>query len=186
MKRITLAVLAAAGFTMAMATPAVAQSGTTLGVGVGLTLPMGDYKDTNVWGDKAGFHFGVGAGFALGSAPVRARVELSYSQTKHDGFDGNTKLLGGMVSLVYPFQTAGSIKPYILAGVGVNRIKESVLDSSETKVGFGGGAGVRFPMSSMSVFVEARYLTTGKAFGIAKFSRLPITVGVQFPLGAKK
>ncbi len=41
-------------------------------------------------------------------------------------------------------------------------------------------------MSSMSVFVEARYLTTGKAFGLAKFSQLPITVGVSFPLGAKK
>ena len=186
MKRITLAVLAAAGFTMAVAAPAAAQSGTTLGVGVGITNPMGNWKDKNVWGDKLGFHFGVGAGFALGSAPVRARVEGSYTQTSHDGFSGKTKLLGGMVSLVYPFQTAGNIKPYVLAGIGVYNIKESVSDSSETKVGFGGGAGVRFPMSSMSLFVEARYLTTGKAFGIAKFSQLPITVGVSFPLGAKK
>jgi len=185
MKRITMAVLAAAGFTMAVASPAAAQ-GTTLGVGVGITNPMGNWKDKNVWGDKMGFHFGLGASFALGSAPVRARIEGTYTKASHDGFAGSTKLLGGMASLVYPFQTAGNIKPYVLAGIGVYNIKESVSDSSETKVGFGGGGGVRFPMSSMSVFVEARYLTTGKAFGLAKFSQLPITVGVSFPLGAKK
>ncbi len=110
MKRIGLAVLAAAGFTMAVARPVAAQSGTTLGVGVGLTLPMSDYGDKAVLGDKMGFHFGVGAGLALGSAPVRLRVEGSYTQTSHqEGVDGNTKLIGGMVSLVYPFSTAGSI-----------------------------------------------------------------------------
>ncbi len=187
MKRIGLAVLAAAGFTMAVARPVAAQNGTTLGVGVGLTLPMSDYGDKAVYGDKAGFHFGVGAGFALGTAPVRLRVEGSYTQTSHQtGIDGNTKLLGGMVSLVYPFSTAGSIKPYILAGVGFynTKISSGGQDTSKTSVGFGGGAGVRFPMSSMSLFVEARYLTQ-KAFDVT-FARLPITVGLQFPLGGKK
>ncbi len=187
MKRIGLAVLAAAGFTMAVARPVAAQNGTTLGVGVGLTLPMSDYGDKAVYGDKAGFHFGVGAGFALGTAPVRLRVEGSYTQTSHQtGIDGNTKLLGGMVSLVYPFSTAGSIKPYILAGVGFynTKISSGGQDTSKTSVGFGGGAGVRFPMSSMSLFVEARYLTQ-KAFDLT-FARLPITVGLQFPLGGKK
>src|SRR6266550_4062844 len=132
MKRIGLAVLAAAGFTMAVARPVAAQNGTTLGVGVGLTLPMSDYGDKAVYGDKAGFHFGVGAGV---------------------GFY-NTKISSG-----------GQ-------------------DTSKTSVGFGGGAGVRFPMSSMSLFVEARYLTQ-KAFDVT-FARLPITVGLQFPLGGKK
>ncbi len=95
MKRITMAVLAAAGFTMAVASPAAAQ-GTTLGVGVGITNPMGNWKDKNVWGDKMGFHFGLGASFALGSAPVRARIEGTYTKASHDGFAGSTKLLGGM------------------------------------------------------------------------------------------
>jgi len=187
MKRIGLAVLAAAGFTMLVARPAAAQSGTTLGVGVGLTLPMSDYGDKAVYGDKAGFHFGVGAGLALGSAPVRLRVEGSYTQTSHQtGIDGNTKLLGGMVSIVYPFATAGSIKPYILGGVGFynTKISSGGQDTSKTSVGFGGGAGIRFPMSSMSLFVEARYITQ-KAFDVT-FARLPVTVGLQFPLGGKK
>lgn len=187
MKRIGFAVLAAAGFSMAMAAPAAAQSGTTLGIGVGITNPMSDWGDKAVIGDKMGFHFGVGAGLALGTAPVRLRVEGSYTQTSHQtGVDGNTKLMGGMVSLVYPFATAGSIKPYILGGVGFYNTKVSSggQDTSKTSVGFGGGAGIRFPLSSMSLFVEARYLTL-KAFDLT-WAQLPVTVGLQFPLGGKK
>lgn len=187
MKRLGLAMLAVAALCVAAAQPGAAQAqGTMIGVGVGLTLPMGDYSDDATWGDKAGFHFGAGVGFALGSAPLRVRVEGSYTQTSHDAVDGNTKLLGGMVSLVYPFQTAGKIKPYILAGVGFYNIKESEADTSESKVGFGGGAGLTFPMSSVNLFVEARYLTTAKAFDLATLSQLPITVGVRFPVGGKK
>jgi len=192
MKRITLAVLAAAGFTMAVAAPAAAQSGTTLGIGVGITNPMSDWKSKDPnrgLGDKMGFHFGVGAGLALGSAPVRLRVEGSWTQTSHQtGIDGKTRQLGGMVSLVYPFATAGNIKPYILGGIGFYSTKVTVpsaaVDTSKTSVGFGGGAGVRFPLSSASLFVEARYLTV-KAFDVT-YAQLPVTVGVSFPLGAKK
>src|SRR6266540_2282575 len=105
-----------------------------------------------------------------------------------NGYTRLTKLIGGMVSLVYPFSTAGSVKPYVLAGVGFYSTKLTIpsasVDTSKTSVGFGGGAGIRFPMSSMSLFVEARYLTQ-KAFDVT-FARLPITVGVQFPLGGKK
>jgi len=189
MKRIAIAVLAAAGFTMAGAASAAAQ-GTTLGIGVGITNPMSDWKDkTNGFGDKMGFHFGVGAGLALGTAPVRLRVEGTWTQVSHQtGIDGKTRMLGGMVSLVYPFATAGSIKPYILGGIGFYSTKvtvpSSAIDTSKTSVGFGGGAGIRFPMSSMSVFVEARYLTL-KAFDLT-LAQLPITVGVSFPVGGKK
>lgn len=186
MKRFGLTMLAVAALCVAAAKPGAAQAqGTTIGVGLGLTLPMGDYGDNAVWGDKAGFHFGVGAGFALGSAPVRLRVEGSYTQTSHDAAGtGNTKLLGGMLSFVYPFQTAGQIKPYVLAGVGAYNIKESVSDTSKTSVAFGGGLGIRFPMSSMSVFVEARYLSA-KAFDVT-FAQLPITAGISFPVGGKR
>ena len=184
MKRI-MTVLAVAGLCAAAAKPAMAQ-GTTLGIGVGITNPMSDYGDKNVYGDKMGFHFGVGGSFALGTAPVRLRVEGTYTQTSHQDAagGGNTKLMGGMVSVVYPFATAGKIKPYILGGVGFYNIKESLSDTSKTSVGFGGGAGIRFPMSSASLFVEARYLTA-KAFDLT-FAQLPITVGLSFPMGGKK
>ena len=187
MKRI-LTMLAVAGLCVAAAKPGAAQTGTTLGVGLGITNPMGDWGDNAVIGDKMGFNFGVGAGLALGrTAPVRLRVEGSYTQTSHQtGIDGNTKLMGAMVSLVYPFATPGKIKPYILGGLGFYNVKvsQATSDTSKTSVGFGGGAGIRFPMTSMSLFVEARYLTA-KAFDLT-FAQLPITAGIQFPLGTKK
>ncbi|HEY6092846.1 MAG TPA: outer membrane beta-barrel protein [Gemmatimonadales bacterium] len=185
MKRI-MTVLAVAGLCAAAAKPAMAQ-GTTLGIGVGITNPMSDWGDKNTIGDKMGFHLGVGGSFALGTAPVRLRVEGTYTQTSHQtGVDGNTKLIGGMVSLVYPFATAGKIKPYILGGVGLynNKFSANGADTSKTGVGFGGGAGLRFPMASASVFVEARYLTM-KAFDLT-WAQLPVTVGLSFPMGGKK
>lgn len=178
MKRIGLAVLAAAGF-MALAKPAAAQNA-SIGIGAGLTLPMGDYGTA----DKMGFHFGAGATFGLGSAPVSVRVEGSYSTTSHDGVDGKFNILGGMASLVYPFQTAGKIKPYVLGGVGYYSVKETISSQSESGVGFGGGAGLKFAMSSTNLFVEARYVTS-KAASV-NFNRVPVTVGVSFPLGGKK
>src|ERR1043166_2991857 len=130
---------------------------------------------------------GVGLHNNKFTAPVRARVEGTYTQTSHQtGVDGNTKLIGGMVSLVYPFATAGKIKPYILGGVGLynNKFSANGADTSKTGVGFGGGAGLRFPMPSASVFVEARYLTM-KAFDLT-WAQLPVTVGLSFPMGGKK
>ena len=189
MKRI-LTMLAVAGLCVAAAKPGAAQTGTTLGVGLGITNPMGDWKDNTAYlGDKMGFNFGAGASFGLGTAPVRLRVDASWTQTSHaTGVDGKTRLLGGMVSVVYPFATAGSIKPYVLAGLGIASIKSTVpsvsVDTSKTALNFGGGAGIRFPMTSMSVFVEARYLTA-KAFDVT-FAQLPITAGISFPLGSKK
>ena len=185
MKR-TLAVFAAFGLCVAAAKPAMAQ-GTTIGIGAGLTMPMSDWGDKNVIGDKTGFHFGVGGTFALGTAPVRLRIEGTYTQTSHQtGISGNTKLMGGMASIVYPFATAGKVKPYILAGLGFynNKLSGGGSDTSKSSVAFGGGAGVRFPMRSASLFVEARYLTM-KAFDIT-WAQLPITVGVSFPVGGAK
>lgn len=181
MKRTLLAALAVGMLAVVPARTLSAQSDVRFGVGAGLLLPMGDYSDDAVWGDKLGFHFGAGASIGLGTAPVRIRAEGSYSQTSHD-VDGNTKMFGGMASLVYPFETPGKVKPYVLAGVGVYNVKESLSDSSETGVGFGGGAGLMFDVGSARVFVEARYLTS-KAFDVT-FARLPITVGVSF--GGKK
>jgi len=180
---LVLAVLVFAG-----TAAAAAQSDVRFGLGAGVVIPMGDYSDDVAWGDKLGFLFGAGASIGLGTAPVRIRVEGSYSQTAHDsaawgGVDGNTKILGGMASVVYPFETAGKVKPYVLAGIGYYSVKESILDESESGVGFGGGAGLMLAAGSANILLEVRYLTS-KAGGL-NFARLPIMVGVSFG-GAKK
>lgn len=155
-----------------------AQAQVRFGVGGGLLMPMSTYGDV----DKAGFIGGVGVVVPIGTAPVSVRVEGTYSQTSHDGIDGKTKIIGGMASLVYSFQAGGSVTPYVLGGIGYYNGKVTVpsfsIDESESKVGFGGGAGLRFPIGSASLFAEARYInidTSGDAL-----TYIPIIVGVSF------
>lgn len=179
MKRVSMAVLAAAGL-VAVATPVAAQ--TRLNVGASVINPMGDWGDI----DKLGFGANLGASFGLGTAPVRLRVEGSYGQTSHDGVDGNTKVMGGMLNLVYPFQSKGSIKPYIIGGLGYNSTKISTGGQSESKgaVGYGAGLGLQFAMSSANLYIEGRYLT--HTANSLTFSQVPVTVGLTFPIGGSK
>ena len=176
MKRITMAVLAAAGLVV-LAKPAVAQ--TKLNVGLSVVNPMSDWGTT----DKMGFGANVGATLGLGTAPVHLRIEGSYEKTSHDGVDGNFTVMGGMANLVYPFSAKGAIKPYIIGGLGYNSTKESVSGQSKGAVGFGGGLGFNFALSSASMYIEGRYLTH-KA-NSATFAQVPVTVGLSFPLGGK-
>jgi len=190
MKRMVLGILAV----VCMAgVGSLAAQGVTFGVGGGLLMPMGDYNTE----DKPGFIAGAGVRIPIGTAPVAVRIEGTYSQTSHDsaatgssGFAGKTKMIGGMASLVYAIPTSGSVTPYVLGGVGVYNVKVTATvsgatgDTSATKIGFGGGAGLRFAMGSASLFAEARYMTN-KAFG-ATFSYIPIIVGVSFGGGAKQ
>lgn len=154
-----------------------AQAQVSFGVGGGLLMPMGDYGDV----DKMGFIGGVGVLFPIGTAPVSVRLEGTYSQTSHDGIDGNTKIMGGMASLVYLFSAGGSVTPYVLAGVGYYNGKVTVpslnIDESESKVGFGGGGGIRFPMGSAALFAEVRYMNISTN---PSTTYLPIIVGVSF------
>ncbi len=177
MKRVSMAVLAAAGL-VAIATPAAAQ--TRLNVGASVVNPMSDWGTS----DKMGFGANVGATIGLGTTPVHLRIEGSYEQTSHDESvapAGNTKVMGGMLNLVYPFQAKGNIRPYIIGGLGYNSTKESVSGQSKGAVGFGGGLGFNVAMSSANLYLEGRYLTH-KANSV-NFTQVPVTVGVSFPIG---
>lgn len=153
-----------------------AQAQVRFGVGGGLLMPMGDYGTA----DKMGFVAGAGVIIPVGTAPVGVRVEGSYSQTSHDGVSGKSKIMGGMASLIYSFTGAGSVTPYVLAGIGYYNVKVDVpgFSADESKVGFGGGGGIRFPMGSASLFAEARYMNISTTGSATTF--VPIVVGVSF------
>jgi opacity protein-like surface antigen len=158
-----------------------AQAQVRFGVGGGLLLPTGDYGTL----DKMGFTGGVGVVVPIGTTPAAVRIEGTFSQTSHDsaavGFGGKTKIIGGMASLVYSFQAGGSVTPYILGGLGYYNVKIDVTglgSGDESKVGFGGGGGIRFPMGSASLFAEARYMSISTSGSSLTF--FPIIVGVSF------
>src|SRR5947209_5272535 len=115
MNRVLQLVIALAVASLASVVTVTAQSA-RFGVGGGLTSPMSDYKDV----DKTGWHALARVDFAIPLSPIGIRVDGMYSQTSHKApfeNDGNTKLIGGLASVVWKIPVpAPMVKPYVLAG----------------------------------------------------------------------
>lgn len=190
MKRLGMVLLAVA-LGVSAARPAMAQKaapaaagGLRYGISAGVLLPMGDYGNA----DKMGFVGGAGATYWLAGSPLGIRGDLSYSQSSHDaaatGFDGHTKIMGGMASLVYSLNPANAPARIILnAGLGYYNVKADVSgggSASESKIGFGGGAAVAFKMGTGStrLVVGTRYTSVSTSVSSTTF--LPLTVGLSF------
>jgi opacity protein-like surface antigen len=176
MKRFGLVLLAVMALVVA-ARPASAQS-IRWGLGAGLLMPMGDYADA----DKMGYTAGLGGTYNLPSG-VGIRADISYgTSSEKDGASAHsTKIMGGMASVVYAFGSAGP-KPYLLGGIGLSNVKIDVsgTSASETKVSFGFGAGLAFPLGTGGnrLFVESRYTSVSTSGSPVTF--LPIVVGLSF------
>jgi len=74
------------------------------------------------------------------------------------------------------------VKPYVLGGLGLSNVKFSAggTDQSETKVSFGFGAGVAFPLGTGGnrLFAETRYTSVSTSGSSVTF--LPLVVGISF------
>src|SRR5437899_12113694 len=149
-----------------------------IGVGGGVLMPMGTYKD----GDKLGWLAGADVTYWLTGGTFGIRAEGSYSQTSHkNNVAGSTKLFGGMADVVWaPGTSADQIRPYVLAGIGFYNAKESVTGASATKIGFGGGAGAAFKVGTggTRVFVEGKFVDVSTDVNSTTF--IPIRAGVRF------
>ncbi len=148
--------------------------GTRFGLGVGATLPMGDYGDV----DKMGLNVLGVIQFALAeTTPVHLRIDGIYSSTAHDGVSGSTSILGGNVSALYHFAAPqATARPYILGGLGFYNVE--AFGASETRIGFGLGGGVLFGLGGFNAFAEARYLSVQTSGTSITF--IPLTVGLMF------
>ena len=187
MKRFAM-ILVAVALCVAAASPVMAQKAAAgslrYGVSAGLVMPMGDYNTI----DKLGFVGGAGATYWLAGQPIGIRGDLSYSQTSHDanvtGFDGHTKIMGGMASVVYALNPANAPARIMLnAGLGFYNVKIDATgggSASESKIGFGGGAAVAFKLGTGStrLVVGTRYTNVSTSGSSTSF--LPITVGLSF------
>jgi outer membrane protein with beta-barrel domain len=181
MKRFGLVMLVMALCVVA-ARPAMAQ-GVRYGVSAGVIMPMGDYNTA----DKLGFVGGAGATYWLAGQPIGIRGDLSYSQSSHDastGLNGHTKIMGGMASVVYALNPASAPARIMLtAGLGFYNVKfddATIGSTSESKIGFGGGAAVAFKLGTGStrLVVGTRYTSVSTTGSSTTF--LPITVGLTF------
>ena len=184
MKRI-ISVLLAAGAALAVGA-SVAQAQVNVGVGGGVSIPLGDFGDAA----KTGWHGLAIVGYDLPSG-LGVRGDFYYGQNNAKGVPSGVsakwKLAGGLGNVLYSFGSPGGAHPYIIGSVGFMDLKATAssggasASASETKVTFGGGAGIKFKAgSNASIFVEGRYLTINTSGENANF--IPITVGVSFGL----
>lgn len=179
MKRFGLVLLAVMALTIS-ASSAMAQGSLRYGVSAGVLMPMGDYNTA----DKMGFVGGAGATYWLAGQPVGIRGDVSYSQSSHDGVGGNTKIIGGMASVVYALNPATAPARILLTGgLGFYNVKVDVTgfgSASESKIGFGAGAAVAFKLGTGStrLVVGSRFTSVSTSGSSTTF--LPITVGLVF------
>jgi hypothetical protein len=75
--------------------------------------------------------------------------------------------------------------PYLIAGLGAynRRLNFDPFGTTDDKtvVGINGGGGLRFPLSGISTFVEARYhIMLGNSNDGSNYQFIPITFGIVF------
>jgi len=179
MKRTLLAVLAV-GCLGVVAAPQAPAQGLRWGVSGGLLMPLGAYNKD----DKPGWIASGGATYWLTGGILGVRGDVSYGQTTHDGASGNTKIAGGMASVVYGLgPSTAAARPFVTGGLGLYSVKiefPPLPSASETKIGFGAGAGLMFKAGTggMRVVVATRFTSVSTSGSDLTF--LPITVGLTF------
>lgn len=155
--------------------------GFRLGIGGGVLLPTGDYGKA----DKLGWLAGADATYWLLGAPIGIRADVQYSQTSEkSGVAAHTsKIIGGLAEAVYAFgQKKDQIRPYIMGGIGYYNVKfDPAVGSSvsESKIGFGGGAGLAFKLGlGTRFFVDGKFVSVATTGGSTTF--FPIRAGFRF------
>lgn len=177
--------LRAFGVAMALAAPVALQAQASsdkpisFGVSGGLSILNGDIADGYESGYSVAGHVGIKP---AGLKSLRFRGDVSFDRWGAKRFDDiSLRSLGIAGNAIYdfPVQSASTIRPYILGGVGVYNVKVSADNGdSWTKAGLQAGGGVEFRLSGFSTFVEAKYVNVFTEGFDLRYT--PITFGVRF------
>lgn len=174
---------AAAAFGLATAATAGAQmSGgraVSFGLAGGATLPLGDAADAY----DVGFNLMGLVNVQPDFLPVGARFDVMYHSLggKSDltgSLAGDLNVFGGTANAVLTVSNTGTVRPYVLGGVGLYNLDSDGVTESVTKFGLNGGGGVDFGLGGFNTFVEARFhsvFTEG-----AKTNLVPVVFGLRF------
>jgi hypothetical protein len=169
---IALSAVAIAGF----ATASTAAAQTTIGVGAGVSLPIGDSGDML----NTGFAAQASATFHVERLPigVRAELELNRWGIVDAAGGGNYSTIAGIVSgvLDIPMDALGF---YVLGGLGIYHQRSGGGDATDFGISLGGGA--RYTIGTMVPYVEARFHNVFRS-DVNDLQFLPITLGLTFPL----
>lgn len=161
------------------AAPTVTHAQTSLTVSGGVSAPV------STLGDLSNLGYNVAAGLQLGGTilPIGARLEGAWNSFGFKNGGGDTRILSATANAVYNIgHDAGA--PYIIGGLGYyNRaFNNTGINSSDANaLGVNVGAGLRFPLSGLSTFFEARYhAMLGEERNAGTYKFIPITFGITF------
>jgi hypothetical protein len=207
MKRSVFAVAAIALTATALSSVAQAQVASTssaqpfkFGVSAGVSFPTGDISSTDLnaavaGGAQTGFNVNGIIGYEPVNMPFGLRGELMYDRFAIDknyaqGASANYSVLGGNVNAILnlgALGTASSVQPYLIGGIGYSQLKASNTSGgasvSNSGIAFNGGIGLKFPLGTMSTFLEARYHyvnTQDTNAGAPNATFIPVSFGILF------
>ena len=162
-------------------------------LGVGGTIPTGDYKDFGFGEDGAKTGWMAEAGFSipLGENGLYAFVDGLYGSNKHEHEGDKTNLLGGFGGIEMVFHEEGEAGPFIFGEVGflshAYKSDNHPEDEDTTSgLAFGGGAGYSIPLGGMNGWVLGRYIQgqlSDDETGEGNTTFFGVMVGVSIPLG---
>jgi hypothetical protein len=173
------------GAALALTTPAHSAAQSAY-LGVGPSFPTGDFADYANTGVLAV----GGVTIDVGERGLAIVGEGFFGQNGHDDLfgGGKTQPFGLMAGLMMDFSGEADAGAYVFGQVGMlwhRFVPDEGDSSSESGLGFGGGAGYGFPLGGLSAWVEGRLMSASiDVDGIdSTTSFFGIIVGLSFPLG---
>jgi Outer membrane protein beta-barrel domain len=160
--------------------PAVAHSQTSISIAGGVSAPLSDL------GNLADLGYNVAAGLNVGGGalPLGVRFEGAYNGLRLKDNSGDVRIIALTANAILNVGKASNA-PYLIAGLGAydRRLNFDNLGSTSDKtlLGINGGGGLRFPLSGITPFFEARYhIMLGDRNDGTNYQFIPITFGVLF------
>lgn len=152
--------------------PGALHAQTSFIVAAGAALPVGSTSDSR----KMGYNATVGIGIKPPLAPIGLRIDGMYNSFDSKVGTGTRRIVAGTanVTLSAPAMPVG----YLIGGLGMYNLSASGGGNSETDFGFNVGAGLNFPLTGFSTFLEARFHLVNTDLESTKF--IPITFGLRF------
>jgi opacity protein-like surface antigen len=152
-----------------------AQTPARFGIAAGATAPVRSYgSDKNV-----GYHIGLLVDVRLPPTPFGLRFDGAFHEMRYSGNSTKAQVFMATANGMLKVPTGSVLLPYLIGGVGVYNSRRTLLFNtrSSTDPGANFGGGLRFELSDVTAFVEARYHTVT---GDAGVRIVPITVGILF------
>lgn len=171
MRRLVNTAMAAIALAAVLASTAAAQMRGV--VGVGLSVPVGEFADESGAGAQAGGGTALaglewlpeGRSFGLRLDGAYNRFCTSACDEAGGDLDVRFRFLNANLSGIaeLPLGGAADLRPYVLAGVGLYNYKlegddvPDGFDESETDFGLSGGLGVTYALGRVGLFAEGRF-----------------------------